>query len=369
LRSDNVYRHPLDYAIGAKYYLTRKRVDVEFKINSENFYVEEIVDFTKLGFDRQKGQYAVFAIRKKDRDTLAVLRKLSRILYIPPENIVVLGLKDKDSTSIQYAFIKRELASNPKEVENASDKYVEFSFIGYVARKPREGDLVGNKFEIVVENAMKSHYEVFQEIVSEIASKGLPSYYGYQRFGVKRANTHLLGKFIVLGRLDLFVHEILHGLYPVEGLRGIVKRLANTFNGGMVYERVVYAVKDPDYAVRVAREMTRDIFTDSYSSYLYNLLLNKIIEAYGWSALDSDYPTIGCVEYFDEYYKDLALIEGLSSQHVAFFKCWFRRGLFKPRSVKLEFKDNTITFTFILEKGFYASILLREIFKENLILA
>jgi len=368
LRSNNVYRHPLDYAIGAKYYLTHKCVDVEFKINSRNFYVEEIVDFTKLGFDRRKGQYAVFAIRKRDQDTLTTLRKLSRILQIPPENIVVLGLKDKDSTSVQYAFIKKELVPNPEEVENASGKHVEFSLVGYVARKPREGDLVGNKFEVVVENAMGNHYEVFREIVSEIASKGLPSYYGYQRFGVKRANTHLLGKFIVLGRLDLFVHEILHGLYPAEGLRGIVKRSANVFDGSLVYERVVYTVKDPDYAVRVVSGMTRDIFIDSYASYLYNLLLNRIVEAYGWSALDSDYPTIGCVEYFDEYYKDLALLEGLSSQYV-FFKCWFRRGLFKPRIVKLEFKDNTITFTFILEKGFYASVVLREIFKENLILA
>jgi len=369
LKSDNVYRHPLDYAIGAKYYLTDKRVDVEFKISSKNFYVEEIIDFTKLGFDRQKGQYAVFAIRKRDQDTLAALRKLARILQIPPENIVILGLKDKDSTSIQYAFIKRELVSNPEEVESASDKHVEFSLIGYVARKPREGDLVGNKFVVVVENAMKSHYEVFREIVSEAASKGLPSYYGYQRFGVKRVNTHILGKFIVLGRLDLFMHEMLHGLYPAEGLRGIVKRLANLFDGSMLYERVVYTVKDPNYAVRIIREMTRDIFIDSYASYLYNLLLNKIIEAYGWSALDSDYPTIGCVEYFDEYYKDLALIEGLSSQHVVFFKCWFRRGLFKPRSVELEFKDGAIIFTFILEKGLYASVFLREIFKENLILA
>jgi len=363
----NTYRHPLDYAIGAKHYLTSEYVDVEFRVSSKNFYVEELVDLNKLGFNSSKGHYIVIQLEKRDVDTFTALRRISKVLNIPVENIIVLGLKDRNATSSQYVFIKRELVENPKALEDASCEKIRYKFLGFTLRKPEQRDLIGNRFRILIEDASTSVYEKMKSIAEKIIEYGLPSYYGYQRFGVKRVNTHLLGKYIVLGRVDLFVRELLHGIYPSEGWHSIAKRLSNKYSEDMFYEKLVYTARDIKHSISLVRSIVRDIYVDSYASYLYNLLLNHIIESHGWSALDQDYPMIGCAEYFDEYYSEIARSEGLTYNHIVFFKCWFRRGLFRPLDLKLDMKSSNIICSFVLERGFYASIVLREVFKENLV--
>ncbi len=361
------YRHPLDYGIGAKYYLTHEKLGVEFRVNNDNFYVEEIINFNRLGFNDKTGNYIVFILEKRNIDTFNALYNVKKHFNIPVENFIILGLKDKVATTKQYVFIKRELVDPDSLHEDIIGKNYRFKFIGYTLRKPRVDDLVGNKFTIVVNAQDNTIYHKLRILVDKIASRGLPSYYGYQRFGVKRVNTHLLGKYLVLERIDLFIHELLHGIYPSDETYSLIKRVIGTYTGGMVYERMIKVSRDLFSSINKVRSMTRDLYIDAYTSYLYNLLLNKIIEKMGWEALDNEYPTIGCMEYYDEYYRDIAEQELIPESKLIYFKCWFRRGLFKPMNNTIVRRNNSILYSFTLRKGCYASIVLREIFKEDLI--
>ncbi len=366
---NNTYLHPLDYVIGAKYYLTDKRVSVEYRVSSKNFYVEEIVDWDRLGYSDSKGHYMVFKLVKWDTDTLSVLNDLERTTGIPMNNFIVLGLKDRDAWVQQYVFIKRELIDQDLFSKPLIRDRYRFEFYGYVARKPRTNSLLGNRFTVVIEDLGDRDYEVLSEIVKQLSIHGLPSYYGFQRFGVKRVNTHLLGKYLVLGRIDLFAHELLYGLYPNDNVYSIINRLKRVFPSSMVYERIFYRSRDPFKAVSRIREIVRDLYIDAYVSYLYNMLLNKVIESMGWSGLDRDYPTIGCIDYFDTYYRDILLNEEIPESRLYLFKCWFRYGLFKPMDIVLKKDRGGVRLSFELKKGFYASIVLREVFKENYIVS
>ncbi|OYT40331.1 MAG: tRNA pseudouridine(13) synthase TruD [Desulfurococcales archaeon ex4484_58] len=363
----NAYLHPLDYVIGAKYYLVEDKVDVEYRVNSDSFYVEEIIDFNKLGFNYSDGAYIVLEIIKRDIDTFSVVDILSRELGLPRGNIVYMGLKDKYSHSKQYLFVKKELYRESKwDVEGEYKNFI-VKKLGFVRRKPHSRDHLGNLFKVSIQECSEEDYFKAKRILEAIQRYGLPSYFGYQRFGVKRFNNHLLGKYIVINRYDLFIKELLHNIYPNESIESINERLYGSFSSQRIYEKILVNSSDPWRGIRIIRSMVGDLFLDAYASYLYNLLLNRVIEENGWNSLDSNYPTIGCLDSI-KYYREILDIEGLSHNKLLDLKCWYRRGLFRFRSFDLRREGRGFELSFTLDRGFYASIVLRELFKNNLVL-
>ncbi len=364
----NIYRHPLDYALGLKHYLTDKRISVRYSPNPHNFHVTEIIDLKRLGYDMGlDGEYLVYRIVKRGVDTWRVLREFSQMIRVPEQNIVFLGLKDRGSTSVQHFFVKKSI------VRDVSWEYFtsiwKATLTGSVKRKPSRNDLVGNRFEIIVENADRDVFKTISEVIGVIRRRGLPSYYGYQRFGVKRFNTHLLGKYLLAGRVDLFMDELLYRLYPGEPVDLTIRRIMGVFDRRLYYEyKLINNIQKHGFRGlrKLLTSMLKGLFIDAYQSYLYNLMISNMIDMYGWSALDKEYPMPSC-SGSEDYYMDICRSEGVDpSIFEDLDRCWYRRGLFYPREVSIEGVDDKVIIRFMLEKGYYATILLRELFKENL---
>ncbi|MEJ1731043.1 tRNA pseudouridine(13) synthase TruD, partial [Escherichia coli] len=66
-------------------------------------------------------------------------------------------------------------------------------------KKLRIGQLVGNKFQLKIRNVENpdSAAKRAEKILEELKNRGVPNYYGYQRFGKNRPNTHLVGKALI----------------------------------------------------------------------------------------------------------------------------------------------------------------------------
>lgn len=360
------YYNILDYVAGTEYYLTSERVEVEYRVNPDNFYVYEEADLESIGLSSDSGNYIVLKLFKKNIDTYTALLDLSRRINIPFENILFLGLKDKYASTTQYVFIKKELVDINELINIPSSRY-RIEFYGYVSRKPRRSILRGNRFRIIIREIDEENYSILKNTLSKILEHGLPSYYGYQRFGYKRFNTHLLGKYLVLNRTDLFMHELLHSIYPCEEYESVLKRVECRFDT-FVYENIVYKSRDVLKSIKLVNKITHNLYIDAYVSYLFNLLLNNIIDNYNWSSLDNYYPTIGCTEFVDKYYRDILSIEAIPLNKLNLFKCWFRKGLFKPRDLVVNKNNREVSVDFSLDTGFYATIVIRELFKDKLIL-
>lgn len=97
----------LDRVIGIEVFVYPDKVNAEYMISPDTFYVEELADLDKLGFNESQGEYMVFKAVKKGMDTPELIRRIASKLNIPPNNIIHLGLKDKFSTSTQYLFVKK----------------------------------------------------------------------------------------------------------------------------------------------------------------------------------------------------------------------------------------------------------------------
>ncbi|MEM4537826.1 MAG: tRNA pseudouridine(13) synthase TruD [Thermosphaera sp.] len=358
------YPHPIDYAVGLKHVLTHLKLDAEFEMTPDTFIVEEIVDFQSLGFSRDRGEYAVLKITKRSMDTLHVKRIIAGELGIPESNLIHLGLKDKESTSTQYFFVKRLLLTESRS-ELPGDRF-KASLIGYTRFKPSRRFLIGNSFTILVEGARESDVGRAGMILGLIEALGLPSYYGYQRFGVERPVTHLLGKYFLTRREDLFSRTLLRDFYPWEKPETISSRLTGRFPRRLFYERL-YAKSPASTGMSMVDESLSHILIEAYSSYLFNLLLNKIIDECGWACLNRVLPTPGCKGAGALYYEILKT-EGLTGFNVGELGCWWREGLFRPSGIGVSVDQGVLRIRFTLNPGLYASIVLRELFKENLIL-
>ena len=99
---NTTYCHYLDHVCGLKYCLIDKYVKVEYKQTPETFIVEEVINLDSLNYSNEDGEYILYKLVKKGIDTLYAIRVISRFFKIPESNIKYIGLKDRDSTSIQY---------------------------------------------------------------------------------------------------------------------------------------------------------------------------------------------------------------------------------------------------------------------------
>ncbi len=355
--------HPLDYACGTWFYLSDKRINAVYKPGPDNFYVNEIVDWDRADYSMDSGEYIVYRVVKRSVDTFSVIRRLASSLYLPVTAVLYLGLKDRDATATQYVFIKKNILR--RLVERVTGKGFSASLYGYVARKPRRDLLVGNRFKIIIKpRDLMGVSEDLARYIGLINRYGLPSYYGFQRFGTLRFNTHLLGRFLAEKRVDLFLDELLYRLYPGEPVDSLFSRIKRVFPRSLEYE---YLLSRRGFS-GLNRLLARDsslyrLYIDAYQAYLYNLLLSAIISRDGWAGLDRELPMPGCGggiygEYLGIDKTSLPLGRGY---------CWFRYGLFRLRDVDVKIIEDSIVLSFTLERGFYASIVLRELFKSGYI--
>jgi tRNA pseudouridine13 synthase len=173
------------------------------KAAAEDFIVEEISsDGTVFCIDQQisrqgSGKFAHFVLQKKDWSTSSAILEIAKRLHAGHKRFSYAGTKDKAAITTQlvsaYDMPKEKILSlNIKDIKingawNADDKV-------------HLGQLLGNRFTIHPEGADTSQDKI-DAMVSELGGK-FPNYFGEQRFGTTRKNTHLVGLEILKGNLE-----------------------------------------------------------------------------------------------------------------------------------------------------------------------
>ncbi len=99
-----------------------------------------------------------------------------------------------------------------------------------------------------------------------------PNYYGFQRFGVRRPNTHVQGLYLAANMLGRLLREY-RTLYPHE-TRGIT----------MGYEKLVLQRLQRSRSITAARRTPHDVaelMGNALQAYLFNRVLSTLVEALG----------------------------------------------------------------------------------------
>ncbi len=387
-----------------------------------------------------KDNYTTFNLVKINKDTFEAVRLISDALGIAPKAIEYSGLKDKRAISVQQASIKGN------HVEKLKKLKINDIFIRNInpSKYPvKLGSNWGNHFEITIRNIKPKGNEKkkIEELLALLRIHGFTNYYGLQRFGTFRPNSHLLGRFILEGEFKKAFDELVIATYSSElpqsqrvreDLRktGDLEKAYNTFPKSLNYERtaIKYLLDNPgDYegAINHLPKYLIKLLISSFQSYLFNktislrhkkgISLTKPIKGDVFNILDDEngnktqikynynglydkflkeayelnrakivFPLIGYNTNLNEFPSIKSLVleimdnEGISLDiftskllETYEFKGSFRPIIIKPLGLKiLKYTDDDLfqnryklKIEFSLQKGSYATLLLREIIK------
>lgn len=175
------------------------------KHRPEDFLVAEQPLYQPSG----QGEHVYLFIEKRNQSTSDVVRRLGKLFRVGRRDIGYAGLKDKFAVTQQWFSV---LQRDPGEVRRGIERmeFTPFKLIRHArhGNKLRRGHLKGNRFVIRIRDAAADGAARAREILQRLAAQGVPNFVGEQRFGY-RHNNHQLGRLLLLGQWQAFIHELL----------------------------------------------------------------------------------------------------------------------------------------------------------------
>ena len=174
------------------------------KARPEDFFVEELPLYEPSG----SGTHIYAQIEKKGIGTREALDRIARVLNVSRRDIGLAGLKDAQAVARQWISIEHVA---PEQVERVSLPEVRVLKTTRHTNKLKPGHLAGNRFVVRLRKLalpLPQAAEIAQEVLSILSRRGVPNYFGSQRFGNHQDN-HLLGRAVakndVAGFADLLL--------------------------------------------------------------------------------------------------------------------------------------------------------------------
>jgi tRNA pseudouridine13 synthase len=360
----------------------------------EDFIVSEVLTQKTLSSISQEDGFAVYKLKKSGIDTNHALEYVFKKFGI---RLKALGLKDASAVTEQFVCCM----AKGESLENYSNGNIFLHKIGFIQKPFSAKDMIGNHFVIKVTGSKE-----FSDFTEQ---EKILNFYGYQRFGSKRAVTHLIGKALVQKRFNDAVTLALSFTSEFDSQENTKIRKIMTSPSkysealqilpkGMDLERILLKEminhSNPQKAFCALPLGIRRLYVDAYQSFLFNLILSKSFEfgedlkpqqgdvCYDKDAKLGKYEmdpnqnvTIPLVGYsyfkktrFDYHISKILADEGINPKdfYIKEMQEISNEGGF--RAAKLLCTDFAIrndTVSFTLQRGSFATIVMREIIKPS----
>ncbi|NQV28592.1 MAG: tRNA pseudouridine(13) synthase TruD [Rhodopirellula sp.] len=320
------------------------------KQSPEDFFVDEIPAYEASG----EGDFLFLHIEKRGLATPDLLRHIERVLALNQSDIGFAGRKDANAVTRQYISVPASVSDRVAEIE--SDQIKVLSAKRH-SNKLKTGHHHGNRFRIVIREAVPDANELAVGLVSEIQEAGFPNYFGDQRFG-NDGTTDDLGFRMLRGeRVRRMSRDGLRFTLSAVQSRlfnaWAVDRISDGMSGQLLEGDVmqVVASKGPFVVTDVAAEQAR---YDSHETVLSGPIFGpKMKQPVGIPAE-----------------REQAILDRFDLPREAFQKfkkltLGTRRPLVVwPQDLTTNSVENGIEFSFTLPPGVYATCLMRELQKS-----
>ena len=387
----------IDSDIGISLYATKSvGTGGTIKKSNDDFKVKELLSEKALKTISNDHGLSVYILKKNGIDTSHALSDVEKRFGLVLKS---LGLKDANAVTEQYVFSK----TISKSFETIQGKNYSLKRLGFVKKPLSKKDMIGNHFEIKVENP-SNHISDFNEY------EKILNFFGYQRFGSKRPITHLVGKAIIQNDYQAALDLLLNysSQYDTEENNANRKIIAERTSELSVIDKIPKSMdieitllkklsktKDLKIVIRSIPLHMRRFYIQAYQSYIYNKTLSLAFD-YGeelFSAKEGDVcfdrnyilgkfqndpsqmlaiPLVGH-SYFKKTRFDFYIQKILDEEEVSlndfFIKDFqeisieggFRNAIIQCNNFQIN--DNIVKFH--LSRGSYATIILREILKPE----
>ncbi len=181
------------------------------KVQPEDFLVEELPRYEASG----AGTHTYAFIEKRGIGTREALNRIARAVGVLRKDIGAAGLKDARAVTRQWISIEHV---EPQQVEQVSIPAVQILQTTRHTNKLKPGHLRGNRFVIRLRNPvlpLEEAARIAGEALQILTQKGVPNYFGPQRFG-NRDDNHWLGRAVIRNDASEFMDLFLGR--PMEGV-------------------------------------------------------------------------------------------------------------------------------------------------------
>jgi len=170
------------------------------KARPEDFEVEEILGFEPDG----EGEHLLVQVEKRGLDTSEVAKLLAVHLEIAPRAVSWAGRKDRHAVTRQYFSVQWSQPETPDLTPLNGDKLHILEVLRH-RRKLRPGFNRGNRFRLRL-TGVKGDTGAVDERLALIAARGVPNYFGRQRFGRDAQNIQAARDMLARGNLRRVPH-------------------------------------------------------------------------------------------------------------------------------------------------------------------
>jgi len=267
-------------------YLTSELSGIGGRIKQrlEDFRVEEIPLYAASG----KGTHVYFKVIKAGIPTPVAVARIARYMGARNMDVGVAGLKDSQALTSQWMSLEYADASKLARLRDAN---IRIENVTFHTNKLRIGHLAGNRFAIRIRGVGLVHLEQAQRIMDVLARRGVPNFFGTQRFG-SRGDTGTLGGLLVRRDFTQFVRVFLGAAVPADPPD--IKAARDAFDAGY-YDRAMkhwprhytdqrhalIAFKrrsSPAAAVAAIDKRLRRLFVSAFQSEIFNDVLTRRIQ-------------------------------------------------------------------------------------------
>ncbi|HAZ7572556.1 tRNA pseudouridine(13) synthase TruD [Legionella sp. PATHC032] len=317
-----------------------------FKLFPEDFQVNELF----AGQFSGEGEHIVLKIEKRGLTTEEVVKSLARLINKPIKLISYAGLKDKQALTTQWLSIHApgEVIEGIETLEAPGWKILEFTRHN---KKLKPGFLSGNHFTITLRNI--SNEEDLIHRIEQVKLKGVPNYFGEQRFGRDGGNLIKAEEMLVQGRKikDKF-------------LKGMYFSAARAWLYNLILSR---RVKESSWNLPLLGDVIQ--LGGSNSIFVTDKSMDEqLIERISERDVSPASPLPGksknlvngkALQIINEVYAEWsAWLDGLEKNGLE--EAW-RANILYVEQMEYTIKQDTLEISFVLPAGSYATVVLREL--------
>jgi len=255
------------------------------KERPEDFFVQELPLYEPSGV----GEHVYTEIQKVGITTFETVHRLSKSLRVHEKDIGYAGLKDARAITRQIFSI---LGTSEQTVMNLHVPGLNMRWAARHGNKLRLGHLSGNRFAIKIRNVIPTDVVRLRPILNILQKRGMPNYFGEQRFG-RRGNNDRLGAALIRGDNVSLLKQLLGAPDPaIDDADSIRARTAFDTRDNQTamrlyprhcgLERRILArlikTRKPNAAVRAIDEKLRRLWISALQSRIFNQVVAHRIQ-------------------------------------------------------------------------------------------
>ncbi|AMO56169.1 tRNA pseudouridine(13) synthase TruD [Endozoicomonas montiporae] len=153
-----------------------------FKEQPEDFIVEEQLPFEPDG----EGEHVLLYVEKQGENTDWVAGRLAKFARVKRLSVSYAGRKDRHGITRQWFSVWMPGMEEP-DWNTFQDENIRILEVSRHRRKLKTGALKGNRFIITLKE-VEADREQLDALLDNIAARGVPNYFGEQRFGRRGEN-------------------------------------------------------------------------------------------------------------------------------------------------------------------------------------